>query len=83
MERVLSVKPLIDYMLELTFADGYQKIVDIRPFIGEGISAALLDKVYFQEVRIESGGGIYWPNGYDFCPNFLRDEVPAVQVVDA
>jgi hypothetical protein len=26
-------------------------------------------------VEIESGGGIYWPNGYDFCPNFLYEEV--------
>jgi hypothetical protein len=83
MERILLVKPLPDYMLELTFLDGYKKTVDIRPFIREGLSAALLNEAIFQEVKLESGGGIYWPNGYDFCPNFLREDVPAIQMVDA
>jgi hypothetical protein len=83
MERVVFVKPLHAYVVELTFADGHKKIVDIQPFIGEGISAALLDESFFQEVQIESGGGIYWPNGYDFCPNFLRYDVPAVQAIEA
>jgi Protein of unknown function (DUF2442) len=81
MERVLSVKPLPDYLLELIFSDGSSKVINVRPFIGEGLSAALLGDPYFSQVEIESGGGIYWPNGYDFCPNFLHDEVPAVQLV--
>jgi len=68
-------------MLKLTFVDGLQKTVDLRPFIGQGLSAALQDETYFRQVSVESGGGICWPNGYDFCPNFLRDEVPAVSVV--
>ena len=83
MERVVSVKPLPDFMLELTFSDGYIKIVNIRPFIGGGISDALLDEAYFRRVQIESGGGIYWPNGYDFCPNFLRQGIPAAHFVNA
>ncbi len=83
MNRVISVKPLNNFMLELIFADGPRKIVDIRPFISKGVSAALQDENYFRQVAIESGGGITWPNGYDFCPNFLHDEVPAVSVVTA
>jgi hypothetical protein len=34
-------------------------------------------------VTLEDGGGIAWSNGYDFCPNFLRDDVPAIDVVTA
>jgi hypothetical protein len=83
MERVLTVQPLANFMLELTFSDGSSKIVDIRPFIGDGLSMALQDQAYFQKVKVESGGGIFWPNGFDFCPNFLHDEVPAVQLIDA
>ena len=78
MPRVIFVKPLPNYWLSLTFADGLKKTVDIRPFIGEGISSALLDEVFFEQVAIDSGGGVYWPNGYDFCPNFLHDDVPAI-----
>ena len=83
MERVVSVIPLENTMLEIEFADGLRKVIDIRPFIGKGISAALEDEVYFREVSLEDGGGIAWPNGFDFCPNFLRDDVPAVNEVTA
>ena len=68
-------------MLELEFADGLRKVIDIRPFIRKGISSALNDELYFQKVMLEDGGGIAWPNGYDFCPNFLRDDVPAVDQI--
>jgi hypothetical protein len=56
-------------------------VIDIQPFIGKGISAPLKDEVYFRRVKLEDGGGIAWPNGYDFCPNFLRDDVPALKVI--
>jgi len=83
MDRVISVKPLENYMLEIEFADGLRKVIDIRPFIGKGISVALKDEEYFRQVKLEDGGGIAWDNGYDFCPNFLRDDVSAVKVVAA
>jgi len=83
MDRVISVKPSENYFLEIEFFDGFRKVIDILPFLGKGISAALKDETYFRQVGLEDGGGIAWPNGYDFCPNFLRDDVPAVNVVTA
>ena len=83
MDKVVSVKALENYLLEIEFEDGLRKTIDIRPFIGEGISAALRDEAYFRQVKLEDGGGIAWDNGYDFCPNFLRDDVPAANVVTA
>ena len=83
MDRVISVKPLENYLLEIEFADGFHKVIDVKPFIGKGISAALKEKSYFRQVKLEDGGGIAWDNGYDFCPNFLHDDVPAVNVVKA
>jgi hypothetical protein len=80
MNRVVTVRPLSDFALELVFSDGLQKIVDIHSFIGKGLSAALQDGAYFHQVFIEDGGGIAWPNGYDFCPNYLHDEVPAISL---
>ncbi len=81
MDKVVFVKPLENYLLQIEFEDGLRKVIDIRPFIGKGISAALKDEAYFRQVGLEDGGGIAWPNGYDFCPTFLRDDVPAVNVV--
>ena len=80
MNRVLTVKPLPGHYLELIFQDGLVKVVDLNPYIEQGLSAALAEDEYFRQVAVESGGGIFWPNGYDFCPNFLHDEVPAVSV---
>ena len=79
MDKVISVKALENFRLEIKFADGTSKVIDIHPFIGEGISAVLKDETYFRQVSLEDGGGIAWPNGYDFCPNFLRNDVPVVQ----
>ena len=75
MNRVVSVTAYPDMSLEIRFVDGTSKRFDARPFIGEGISAPLANWEYFQLVAIDEGGGIYWPNGYDFCPEFLHDDV--------
>ena len=79
MHKVIKVTPLDKHKLKLLFANGVEKIIDISPYISDrGISADLNDVDLFRQVSIESGGGIYWPNGFDFCPNFLHDEVQAV-----
>ena len=60
--------------IRFEFSDGTEKIIDFTPFIGEDdLSKPLLDPAYFKRVKLyENGRGIYWPNGYDFCPDFLR-----------
>lgn len=79
MHRVIEVRFLGGNFLQLHFEDDTTKVVDIKPFIGKGISVPLLEDTYFQRAEIDSAGGIVWPNGYDFCPNFLYEEVPALQ----
>ena len=73
MNKVVNIEILDDYTLKLLFQDSAEKIVSIRPFIGKGFTEELLDKSNFEKVEIDEGGGICWPNGYDFCPNFLRE----------
>jgi len=73
MNRIIEIEPLADYYLRIRFNDGLEVEVNLRPFIGKGFTAELLAIEKFNEVFIEEGGGIAWPNGYDFCPNFLRE----------
>ena len=73
MNRIVAFKILEEYQIWLQFQDGESKIVDFTSLIGKGVSAPLLDKEYFKQVTIESGGGLAWPNGMDFCPNFLKE----------
>ena len=77
MNRIVELKVLNDYLIWMKFNDGTSKAIDFEQFIGEGISKDLSDKNYFKQVTIESGGGLEWPNGFDFCPNYLKDFVQA------
>jgi hypothetical protein len=73
METIIEVKPLDNYMVWVLFADNYNATINLKPFINSGISAKLLDVDYFKQVKIDDFGGISWENGFDFCPNYLRE----------
>ena len=73
MNKVINIKLLEEYKIWIQFQDGESKTIDFYPLIGKGVSSVLLDQAYFRQVRIDNGGGIEWPNGFDFCPNFLKD----------
>lgn len=72
MEKVKEVKVIEGYTIEVQFNDGFVGEVDLAPFLGKGFTKELLEKEKFNEVFVEDGGGIGWPNGYDFCPDYLR-----------
>lgn len=82
MNKITEVKLLGDFLLLLKFNDGESKEVDFKSLIGEGISSQLLDKEYFKKVTIDNGGGIEWPNGMDFCPNYLKEYIPVTGIVN-
>ncbi|GMQ31588.1 DUF2442 domain-containing protein [Algoriphagus confluentis] len=73
MNEVIKIQALKDHHIWLRFKDGEEKTVNLRPFLGKGFTAELLDQSKFEKVFIEPGGGIAWENGYDFCPNFLKE----------
>jgi hypothetical protein len=78
MNKIIAFEIQDDYRIQLQFQDGESKIVDFMPLIGKGISSLLLDKDYFNRVSIDNGGGLEWPNGMDFCPNFLKEFTPGL-----
>ncbi|MBK7383745.1 MAG: DUF2442 domain-containing protein [Flavobacteriales bacterium] len=73
MNRVTQVEVLSGLRLKVTFADGLTADINMEPYIGKGFTAELLVPERFAEVTTESGGGIAWPNGFDACPEFLRE----------
>jgi hypothetical protein len=73
MNQVARIKVLQDFHIEVEFTDGERKIINFKPFIGNGFTKELLDYEKFKQAYIEPGGGIAWENGFDFCPNFLRE----------
>lgn len=81
MNKIIEAIVLSEFKILLTFLDGEKKVIDFEPLIGSGISSALLDITYFRQVQIDNGGGIEWPNGFDFCPNYLKDYSPSKELV--
>ncbi|MBU0486950.1 MAG: DUF2442 domain-containing protein [Bacteroidetes bacterium] len=68
----IAVKALSNCLIEVSFDDGCTKVVDLKPFLDKPIAEPLKKPEYFAQVKIDSFGGIYWPNTYDICPDFLR-----------
>ena len=73
MNRINEIKYMGGYTLWVRFDDGESKMIDFEYLIGEGIGSHLLDIEYFKHASIDNGGGIEWPNGFDFCPNCLKE----------
>lgn len=72
MKNILKAIPKNDFLLEVFFDDGFNKIIDIKPFIKNGVSAALRDELLFRQVAVVEGF-ITWPNGFDFFPEALYE----------
>ncbi|AQG80903.1 DUF2442 domain-containing protein [Spirosoma montaniterrae] len=83
MNEVTAFRIVNGYQVWIKFQDGVEKIVDFEPFLGKGFTAELLQPEKFKQLYIEDGGGLAWPNGYDFCPNYLHDYVADVQLAQA
>jgi hypothetical protein len=78
MINITKIKVLSTNKTQFTFSDGREKTFDFTPFIGESEKCKpLSDPAYFEKVELyEHGRGIFWPNGYDYCPDFLYQYQP-------
>lgn len=76
--RIISVKPIHDYILELEFSDGARGEIDFRNrVVGRGgVFAPLQDINYFQRVQVNPmTGTIEWPNEVDLDPDVLYSQL--------
>ncbi len=70
---VTKVSVLRPYVVKVTFVDGYTREVDIEPFLKGEVFTALRDVTLFSQVSIDPvARTIFWPNGADLAPEFLR-----------
>jgi hypothetical protein len=80
---VKAVRVLARYMVELTFADGSERVIDLEPLLwGPMFVPLLTDYALFRRVTVDPDAGtIVWPNGADISPRTLfvesRPTVPA------
>jgi hypothetical protein len=73
MNKIIAVTPKDNMLVYVKFADGFSAELDVKQFLKGGISDDIKDPDIFKKVRVDEFGGISWINGFDFCPNFLRE----------
>jgi hypothetical protein len=74
MQTVVKAKTLPDFRLQVTFADGFAAVVDLKQHVLRSdwpILQPLKQSSFFRRVRVKNGS-IVWPNDYDVCPDVLR-----------
>jgi hypothetical protein len=80
MRRVVSVEPLAEWRLRLTFDDGLAGEVDLSDMVGEGVFGSLVDPAEFGKVYVDpETHTVAWPGGIDLCPDSLYKDVQSQQ----
>ncbi len=72
MRKVIKVKVLQDYKLELTFDNNVVKIKDMKPHLNSGVFKALKKPEIFNSVKT-SYGAISWNGDIDMCADYLYE----------
>jgi hypothetical protein len=75
MRKIVKVKALPDYILELEFDDGTAGTVNLSDLAGRGVFAIWLEGDTFEQVRISPSGELVWSDRVDLCPDALYFKV--------
>ncbi len=71
-ETVVAVSVIPPYTLDVVFADGTRRQVDVEPLLYGAMFEPLHDPARFAEVAVDPElGTVVWPNGADLSPEFL------------
>jgi hypothetical protein len=75
--RPVSVKPLEDYKLLVTFQNKERKIFDAAPLLELPMYQKLKNKGFFSLAKAD-GMCVYWNDEIDLCPDMVyEDSIPA------
>ncbi|MEY2828724.1 MAG: hypothetical protein RIQ33_582, partial [Bacteroidota bacterium] len=53
--NIVTANPTNNFHVVVKFDDGLEKDIDLKPFIGKGVSAALANLDTFKKVKVEFG----------------------------
>ena len=60
------------HIVDVTFNDGTQKRINMKPLMRGNVFAAMRDPAEFAKVQLDDVLGVpYWPNGADLAPEAL------------
>ena len=77
--KVVDAKYIDDFTIQLFFSDGVEGEIDLKGELDGEIFQPLKDIAYFKTFRVNHElHTITWPNGADFAPEFLYDNIKVV-----
>jgi Protein of unknown function (DUF2442) len=83
MLRVIAVKPLDGYKLEIEFNDGVVRVVDCSFLLHGTLGEPLKDLDCFRQVRVDDDARtVVWPNGLDPAPEFLHSGQESIDALE-
>ena len=74
MPIVISAEYVEDHKIRVAFDDGAVGVVDFSGWLDGQVFEPLRDPTYFRKFFID-GGTVSWPNGADFAPEALYEQV--------
>jgi len=77
MIKVVVVKALDDYRLDVTFSDGVKGLINLKDRLFGPVFEPLKDPELFKQATIDEFGAICWPNGADLAPDALYQTLKA------
>ncbi|HUB28033.1 MAG TPA: DUF2442 domain-containing protein [Tepidisphaeraceae bacterium] len=74
--RIQSVTYVRDYTLHVRFADGTEGEIDLSGELDGEVFTPLRDQAFFEQFRLDAElHTVVWPNGADFAPEFLYEQI--------
>ena len=77
-----TVKPLLDYKLELTYSNGFTGIYDLSPLLQYEVFKPLKDITLFNNVH-KSYNAIVWNEEIDLCGDSIYLKITGEKLSDA
>jgi hypothetical protein len=71
MHKIINVKVLHNYKVELEYDDGRRGMADLSYLAGKGVFSLWKDYDAFRKVKIGSSGELVWGDQVDLCPDSL------------
>ena len=68
--RPVSVSPLENYELLVTFQNGERKVFDVKPLLSSPLYEPLKSKALFTQAKAD-GMCIFWNEDIDICPDMV------------
>lgn len=79
---VVSVQPLSEHRLRVTFDDGVEGIVNVAQMVQfTGVFEPLHDPVFFAQVKVNAERGtVCWPNDADLDTDVLHAKITGIPI---